>query len=321
MLGNIVYTPAPAAAVATSLTIGTTPIVGGTAGAVLFESTANKVSEKPTLLFMDTVNNRIGIGTITPARLVDFASTTRTWIQLSTTSAADLVTLRFTNSGTTQTCDFNLQTDGGFSIGGNTYVKFSQLVRVVDAVEIGNTGSFRGRLLVSTNPVSVSSYGLINCGAGGFLGAVGGFLGSVNGTIYTANIATGVLCDFMNLQINGISKFSISNAGLVKITTTTEQLRLGYDSTNFASFTTNSTGALTITLTGTALSTFFTDKVVLGNTITLAPYTFATLPAAPLAGQKAYIIDALAPVYLAPAVGGGLIFCPVFYNGVNWVTC
>jgi hypothetical protein len=51
----------------------------------------------------------------------------------------------------------------------------------------------------------------------------------------------------------------------------------------------------------------------------LQGYTVATLPAGTI-GDVAYVTDALAPTYLAVAVGGGAVTCPVFYNGSAWVS-
>jgi len=36
--------------------------------------------------------------------------------------------------------------------------------------------------------------------------------------------------------------------------------------------------------------------------------------------MRAYVTDALAPIYLGTLTGGGAIKCPVFYNGTAWVS-
>jgi len=48
----------------------------------------------------------------------------------------------------------------------------------------------------------------------------------------------------------------------------------------------------------------------------LTGYTVATLPAGTV-GRRAYVTDALAPVYNGALVGGGAIVVPVFYNGAT----
>lgn len=52
----------------------------------------------------------------------------------------------------------------------------------------------------------------------------------------------------------------------------------------------------------------------------LRGYTVATLPAAGVAGRRAYVTNALAPAYGAAVAGGGAVVIPVFDNGVAWIT-
>jgi len=57
-----------------------------------------------------------------------------------------------------------------------------------------------------------------------------------------------------------------------------------------------------------------------GNPLVISTgYTVATLPAGVI-GMRAYVTDALAPIYLGTLTGGGAIKCPVFYNGTAWVS-
>lgn len=55
---------------ASKLAIGSTPIVSGTVGRLLFQGTGNVLSQ-PSSLFYDAVNNRLGIGTTTPGASLD----------------------------------------------------------------------------------------------------------------------------------------------------------------------------------------------------------------------------------------------------------
>jgi hypothetical protein len=50
-------------------------------------------------------------------------------------------------------------------------------------------------------------------------------------------------------------------------------------------------------------------------------YTVASLGAiaSPVAGMRVHVTDANAPTFLATLSGGGLIVCPAFYDGTNWV--
>ncbi len=67
---------------ASGLTVGTTPIASGTIGRVLFQGTGN-VLQQSSSLFWDSTNNRLGIGTSTPAEALDVVG-----ILKGTTSAA-----------------------------------------------------------------------------------------------------------------------------------------------------------------------------------------------------------------------------------------
>lgn len=57
----------------------------------------------------------------------------------------------------------------------------------------------------------------------------------------------------------------------------------------------------------------------LKDAINLKSYTVATLPTG-TEGDTAYVTDASTPTYLGTLTGGGIIKCPVFYNGTNWVS-
>jgi hypothetical protein len=55
---------------ASKLNVGSTPIVSGTVGRVLFQGTGN-VLQQSSSLFWDSTNNRLGIGTSTPSQTLD----------------------------------------------------------------------------------------------------------------------------------------------------------------------------------------------------------------------------------------------------------
>ena len=87
--------------------------------------------------------------------------------------------------------------------------------------------------------------------------------------------------------------------------------------------TVTSTGNLTLggTLSGVSLTTQVSGilPVANGGTGTGVAYTVATLPVAGTQGRRAWVTDALAPVFLAAPVGAGAVVCPVFDNGAAWV--
>jgi hypothetical protein len=104
----------------------------------------------------------------------------------------------------------------------------------------------------------------------------------------------------------------------------------GNGTSPFTSITTSASLASVISdETGAGSLVFATGPVLVAPTLTsspvlttpkFTPYTVATLPVGAV-GMNAYVIDALAPAYLAPVIGGGAVVCPVFYNGVAWVAC
>jgi hypothetical protein len=61
-----------------------------------------------------------------------------------------------------------------------------------------------------------------------------------------------------------------------------------------------------------------TGKLDVAGTIKTLGYTVATLPTG-VTGARAYVTDALAPVFGATVVTGGAVTIPVFYNGTNWI--
>ena len=56
-------------------------------------------------------------------------------------------------------------------------------------------------------------------------------------------------------------------------------------------------------------------------TVKTGGYTVATLPAVAGAGERAYVTDQLTTCAITGAAltGGGVLTCPVFYNGAAWV--
>ena len=111
---------------------------------------------------------------------------------------------------------------------------------------------------------------------------------------------------------------TISPAALLHGISTTEQLRLGYGTSNYFKATVDSTGITTFDGAGSGASFVFNKKVSVSNPVNLKNYTVATLPTG-VRGDVAYVTDALAPTYLTAIVGGGAIVTPVFYDGTNWV--
>lgn len=74
----------------------------------------------------------------------------------------------------------------------------------------------------------------------------------------------------------------------------------------------NSIGATVFSVAGTGST--------VANTIRTQGFQVISLNSlVPFNGDRAYVVDALSPTYLAPVVGGGTVKVPVFFNGVTWV--
>jgi hypothetical protein len=86
----------------TDLTVGTTPIASGTIGRVLFQGTGN-VLQQSSSLFWDSTNNRLGIGTSTPASSIHIATNNASVFTQGTfgSSSSTGVILRFQNQDNT----------------------------------------------------------------------------------------------------------------------------------------------------------------------------------------------------------------------------
>jgi hypothetical protein len=61
-----------------------------------------------------------------------------------------------------------------------------------------------------------------------------------------------------------------------------------------------------------------TGKLDVAGTIKTLGYTVAALPTG-VTGARAYVTNALTPVFGATVVAGGAVTIPVFYNGTNWI--
>jgi hypothetical protein len=62
------------------------------------------------------------------------------------------------------------------------------------------------------------------------------------------------------------------------------------------------------------------NALITTTTVKTGGYTVATLPIAGTAGRRAYVTDALLPLYNTILTGGGAVVVPVFDNGVAWVS-
>lgn len=190
---------------------------------------------------------------------------------------------------TTNAISFNPAGAAWFGIG-NNIVDFS--VWTISGVTIGSTGNESGISNRGGTPIVIRPRGGSGNGAGSYvslfnsLPTVSGTTGHTQElTIQTWLPATGAA----GIQFGGTT----SSFPALKRSATTLQVRLADDS---------AFGPL-------EASTLTTSNA----------YTVATLPAAGVAGRRAYVTDATTPTFLGALTGGGAVVCPVFDNGTAWV--
>lgn len=162
---------------------------------------------------------------------------------------------------------------------------------------VGNGTGYTLKTLTAGTGISVTN------GPSAISIANSGVLSTIAGAGISVSGATG------NVTITSTAVTSVSGTGTVNGITLTG--------------TVTSTGNLTLggTLSGVDLTTQVTGilPVANGGTGTGVAYTVATLPTAGVQGRRAWVTDALAPVFLAAPVGAGAVVCPVFDNGTAWV--
>jgi len=81
------------------------------------------------------------------------------------------------------------------------------------------------------------------------------------------------------------------------------------------------TGSMVLSASPTFTGTLTAATGVFSATVNTGGYTVATLPVAPGTGARAYVTDQLTTCAVTGVAltGGGVLTCPVFYNGAAWV--
>lgn len=171
---------------------------------------------------------------------------------------------------------------------------------------IGTTA--QGALYINQTSPSSTNYTIRGTNNDTVINAFNGVMGLANGG--TTNLSC----------YAGKAGFGITlpSTARVQIVDTAEQLRVGYDSSNYYKTTVGSTGGVTFDAVGSGAAFTFSDNIINGALLRLKGYTVGTLPAGTI-GDTAYVTDALTPTFLATVVGGGAVVTTVFYNGTNWV--
>jgi len=279
---------------------------------------------------------KIGVGTITPAAFLEVLGTTQQAMLAYNASNHLGITIGSTGNATyalTGTSPVNIF---------NQYIGVGKTPTNPIDIAVNVTGSGNGANISFKNSHSAgwSSTKVINdlndyCyyGIVGSTVATYGAIVARDTVMYTGRPIVFAVDGNNSIKFatgaGSLQRMTITGAGDVGINrtnpnakfhviATTEQIRVGYDASNFSSFTVGATGNLLIGLTGTTPRTTFSQGINVQGTIRSNGYTVATLPAGVI-GDQAYVTDALAPIFLGIIAGGGAVVTPVFYNGANWI--
>lgn len=196
---------------------GTTTVF--TKGSVVFAGDNGTYSQNNANLFWDNSNNRLGIGTASPGQPVDVSG-----------NLNGNILVRLTNT----------------SNGNSAYAYFEAVNDITKVANVGIAGS-------ATNPYGaiLAGNGFIYSNSASGLTIMNEFAGSI------INFAAGTSAEKARMDSSGNWGFGTTTVSAkLHALATTEQLRLAYDATHYASFTTASTGNLTITHSNAAAVTF-----------------------------------------------------------------
>ena len=307
---------------------GTAPVVssGGTAPAISMAAATTSVNGYLTSTDWNTFNNKSNSnGTVTSVAAItlgttgtDLSSTVATGtttpvitLQVPTASAANRGALSaanwstFNSKQTALVSGTNIKTVGGVSLLGSgdvgtigtgyggtglsTFTANSIFYASSTSVMAQSAGlTFDGSNFATTgniNGVMIAASGSLSWGSGGTY-AAGCIYADANwGAIFRAKTASPLIALFMWANSANTEFMRMAPTGGINIGGTTDP------------------GAGNLSVAGT---------------VKTQGYTVATLPAG-VTGARAYVTNALAPVFGSTVVTGGAVTIPVFYNGTNWI--
>lgn len=120
----------------------------------------------------------------------------------------------------------------------------------------------------------------------------------------TVQLTKAVMLETLDVPVNVTANLAIASGSLTINTSATF----------------SNTATLTINCETSANSLLVSGNATFNNTVKLSNgYTVASLPAAGVAGRRAFVTDAASPTFLGTLTGGGSTVCPVFDNGVAWI--
>jgi hypothetical protein len=289
--------------ISTGLTVGTTPISSGTIGRVLFEGTGN-VLQQSSSLFWDSTNNRLGIGTSTPARALDIVKTIAS-------GAIEGVKIEVNHNSSTSAAILDF-----------VHTQFDARARIQSIAGAGGANPTLSFIIRSTTAMSILQSGNVNIGN---TTTDAGFRLDVNGTARVQGNTT--------IVGTSLSSFSVSNGATAMIQTASSgigssdfRLRLfnngntqtldlygsgDYDHQSRHAFRTNGTERMRIFSTGNVLINTTTDagfKLDVNGTARVSGNLYIGNTQNQFASLNPYL-------FFQRGAGNGLMFTPV--NAIN----
>lgn len=206
--------------------------------------------------------------------------------------------------------DKTIWNNGKSNISSNT--SFGDLALIANTTGNNNASNGYGSLYSNTTGVSNSAFGfysIFSNTTGSNNTATGAqSLFQTSGSDNTASGSSAGRYFGSGTSLNDVSNNSvfIGSHSRASASGETNQIVIGYNAIG--------SGSNSVTLGNTSVT-----KTILRGVVTYsAEYTVATLPT-PTGKAFAVVTDAIAPSYMATAVGGGTVITPVFYNGTTWV--
>ena len=237
----------------TGLTVGTTPISSGTIGRVLFQGTGN-VLQQSSSLFWDSTNNRLGIGTSTPAQPLDVVGDIRATSSLlvgpGTNSAGFYSPTTNQLAGFTNSVErFRVFSNGNFVINTLTDAGFRLDVNGTARINTLTIGLGGGQI-ASNTAIGVTA---LNANTTATQGVAIGFESLLFNTTGVQNTAVGALS--LRANTTGQLNSAFGRSSLSSNTTSNQN-------TGFGAYTllSNSTGA-----NNTAMGVFALSNTTAGN--------------------------------------------------------
>jgi len=214
----------------------------------------------------------------------------------------------------TSTTTGSIQTDGGVGIAKALFV--GTTANIAGATTLSSTLTLGGTVAGGGNQINNVVIGASTPLAGAFttVSATGTITGSSG--VFSKGSTGGVTIGDVTTNSNSVLRMQGTSAGYNwQIANNLNVTGLEITPSTATGGTTFTTPVVALTPTGLAV----TGAISATTTIETGGYTVATLPAGTV-GQRAYVTDALTPVYNTALTGGGAVRIPVFRNATVWVS-